>query len=91
MEKVLEHVEYQLTVSEIERDKFWFISLDISAVDDSIEIGLDDYMNSLKDIKDIRKTDWNEELTKLELNQYRTMTGTTSWLAYSAWPNSSYT
>jgi len=75
VEKVIRQVEQQLTVSKVEKDKFWFTGLDISAVKDGIEITMSDYVKSLEDVKDIRKADREEELSRLEMKEYRKMTG----------------
>ena len=83
VEEVLEIVDQQLTVSKVERDKFRFTGLSINVMEDGIEVDMDDYMNSLKDIKDIRKAERDEELTKLEMKEYRKVTGKISWLANS--------
>ena len=48
-------MDNELTVSKVKRDKFRFTELDISMVDDAIEVEMNDYMNSLKDIKEIGK------------------------------------
>ena len=52
---------------------------------------MEDYLESLEEIKDIRKADREEDLTKLELKEYRKMTGKLSWLANSTCPDLSYT
>ena len=39
----------------IEKDNFHFTGLDISTLDDSFEIGMTDYVDSLMDIQEIRK------------------------------------
>ena len=49
------------------------------------------YMQSLKDIKEIQKADRDEELWKLEMKEYRKMTGNIAWLANSTRPDLSYT
>ena len=50
-----------------------------------------DYVESIEEIKEIRKADREEDLTKLELKEYRKMTGKLSWLANSTHPDLSYT
>ena len=53
---------------------------------------MEDYTNSLEDIKEIRKVeDRNEPLTKLEMKEYRKMTGKIAWLANSTRPDLSFT
>ena len=58
---VLDIVDQQLPVSKVERGKFRFTCLDITAVKDGIEVEIDNYINSLKGIKDIRKADVDKE------------------------------
>ena len=52
---------------------------------------MEDYVDSLEDIKEIHKTDREDDLTKLELKEYRKMTGKLAWLANSIHPDLSYT
>ena len=75
IEKVISHVERELTVSKIEEDTFIFTGLDVKVVDDGIEISMEDYTQSLQDIKQIRKVENRHKLlTKLEMKEYRKMT-----------------
>ena len=61
-------------------------------VEDGIEVSMDDYADSLKDIKEIRKTeDRNELLTKLEMKEYCKITGKIAWLANSTRPDLCFT
>ena len=77
-----------MTVSKIKEDVFRFTGLDIKVVEDGIEILMDDYTQSIKDIKEIRKVeDQNEELYKLEMKMYRKMTRKIAWLANSTQPD----
>ena len=46
-----------------------------------------DYIESLEDIKKIKISDKDEELTKAELKVYRKMTSKLSWLANSTCPD----
>ena len=53
-----------IEISKIEDDVFCFTGLDIKVEEDSIRILIEDYTQSLKDIKDIMKVeDQNEELS----------------------------
>ena len=70
------YIGRELTMSKIEEDCFRFIGLKIKKVDDGIEVSMKDYADSFEDIKEIRKVeDRNEPLTKLEMKEYRKMTG----------------
>ena len=82
VKRVIDHIGRELTVSKIEEDCFRFAGLDIKKVDNGIKVSMEDYTNSLEDIKEIRKVeDQNEPLTKLEMKEYRKMTGKIAWLA----------
>ena len=52
---------------------------------------MEDYVDSLKDIKDIQKADRDNYLSKVDIKGYRKMTGKLSWLANSTCPDLSYT
>ena len=52
---------------------------------------MEDYLKSLKEITDIRKTDdRNEPLTKLEMKLYQKRTGKIAWLTNSMRPDLCY-
>ena len=77
-------VKEELTISKVEENVFHFTVLDERAVETGIEISMDEYSGSLKDILKVRKTDDRlEPLSKLEMKLYRKMTGKMSWLANS--------
>ena len=63
----------------------------MSAVNDGIEIEIEDYVDSLEEVKEICKADRDGNLTKAELKVFRKMTGKLSWLANSTHPDLSYT
>ena len=44
---------------------------------------IDDYVDSLTEVKEIRKVSGTEELTKLEMIEYRKVVGKFNWLAQS--------
>ena len=48
-------------------------------------------MDSVRDIKEIRKAEKDDNLTKQEIKEYRKVTGKLSWLANSTRPDLSYT
>ena len=60
-------------------------------IGDGIQILMEDYVQSLEDVSTVRKADHDAELTRLELKEYRKMTGKLSWLANSMRPDLSYT
>ena len=52
---------------------------------------MNDYMQSLEDIKDTRKADRDEELTRVEMKEYRKMAGKNIRLANNTRLDLSYT
>ena len=91
IKEVLETISRELTVSKIERDNFRYTGIDVSTMDNGIEVQMEDYVEILEKMKEIWNTDREEDLTKLELKEYRKMTGKLSWLANSTCPDISYT
>ena len=89
--EVIETVSQQLTVSKIERDNFLYTGIDVKTLDDGIEIEMKDYVDSLEEVKEIRKANRDDPLTRAELKVFRKMTGKLSWLANSTHPDLSYT
>ena len=71
IKEVLKTISRELTISKIERDNFRYTGTDILMVKDGIEIEMDDYVNGLKDIKEIRKVERDEDLTKNEIKEYQ--------------------
>ena len=79
-------------MSKIEEDCFRFTGIDIKKVDDDIEVSMKDYAESLEDIRDIGSVhDRKEPLTKLEMKEYRKITGKIGWLANNTRPDLSFT
>ena len=91
VKKILEIVGKELTISKIEKDKFRYIDIDVVTVEDGIEIEMEDYVDSLEEVKEIRKAERDEDLTRDELKVYKKMTGKLSWLANSTRPDLRYT
>ena len=56
IKEVLETVARELTVSKIEKDSFRYTGIDVTTVDDGIEIEMEDYVASLEEVKEIRKS-----------------------------------
>ena len=54
-------------------------------------MSMDDYVDSLQEVKEIRKAPGTEDLTKLEMKIYRKMIGKFNWLAQSTRPDLCYT
>ena len=60
-------------------------------VADRVEIEMEDYVDSLQEVKEIRKAERDEDLMKAEIKVYRKMTGKLGWSANSTRPDLSYT
>ena len=90
VKQIIEHIGRELTMSKIEEDCFRFTGLDIKKVYDGIEVSMKDYAESLEDIGEIRMADRDEPLTKLEMKEYRKMTGKIAWLANNTRPDLSF-
>merc|ERR1712002_1134368 len=83
-------IKGKFTVSKVEEDNFRFTGLDVKTKNDQIEISMEDYAESIKEIEEIRKASRDEKLTKAELKEYRKYTGKISWLAQGTRPDLSY-
>ena len=81
--EVIETVSRELTVSKIERDNFRYTGIDVKTVNDGIEVEMRDYVDSLEEVREIRKAVRDDPLTRAELKVFRKMTGKLSWLANS--------
>lgn len=91
IKEVLETISRELTKSKIERDNFRYNGMDISTVEDCIDIQMEDYVDSLVEIKKIQEADKDDDLIKVEMKEYRKITGKLSWLANSTHPDLSFT
>ena len=91
IKEILKAIEDELTISKVEKDNFRYTGQDISTAEDgSITIEMQDYVDSLDDIKEIPWEDNGEPLTKIEMKEHRKATGNISWLANSTRPDMSY-
>ena len=86
VEKVTKKVSAVLDVSKVEDDKFRYTGIDIKKVKDGIEISMDEYAESLEEIK-IREGRSDEGLTRYELKVFRKYIGKLNWLAASTKPD----
>ena len=91
VDEVIDTVSRDLTVSKIERENFRYTGIDVKTVEDGIEIEMQDYVDSLEEVTEIRKAVRDDPLTRAELKVFRKMTGKLSWLANSTRPDLSYT
>ena len=54
---ILKSVLEQMMISKVDIDKFRYVGLGVEATKKGIKISMQDYINSLEDVVDIRKTD----------------------------------
>ena len=78
---ILEKLGKTLTVSKVERSCFRFTGIDVKKTTNGIEISMEDYADSIEDIKEIRKVKKDVPLTKIELKSFRKYVGKLNWLA----------
>merc|ERR1712082_435631 len=88
---VINTVAQEITVSKIEGENFRYTGIDVKTVEDGVEIEMQDYVDSLDEVIEIRKADKDDPLTRAELKVYRKMTGKLIWVANSTRPDLSYT
>ena len=87
LEEVMKGIKTCMNVSKVEEDKFRFTGLDVERRTDGIVVSMNDYVDSLEEVKNIRKESGMTELTKLEMKQYRKYVGKLNWLAQSTRPD----
>ena len=75
LKETIEEIKTCMNVSKVEENNFRYTGLDVERCLDGITVSMDYYVDSLAQIKDIRKVSGTEDLTKLELKQYRKMVG----------------
>ena len=63
VEKVTKEISDNLDVSKVEDDKFKYTGIDIKKVENGIEISMDEYAESMEEIK-IREGKSDKELTR---------------------------
>ena len=73
--RIVKGIQERFIVSKVEEDKFSFTGLDVKAGNGKIEVLMEDYANSVEQIKEIMKADREDKLTKTELKEYRKYTG----------------
>merc|ERR1712243_485888 len=87
VERIVNGIREKFTVSKVEKDVFRFTGLDVKAENGRIEVSMEDYANLVEEIKEIRKADRDEKLTRAELKEYRKYTGKISWLSQGTRPD----
>ena len=83
---VTERIRTALDVSKVEDRSFRFTGIDVEQVDGSIVISMNDYANSLEEIK-IREDRSDESLSREEMKVLRKYVGKLNWLAANTRPD----
>ena len=91
IEKIVSGISRKFTVSKIERGKFRFTGLDVDVDKGKIGVSMEDYAESVEPLKEIRKANRDEKLTKIEMQEYRKYTGKISWLSQGTRPDLGFT
>ena len=87
IDPLIEKLESSLTVSKVERDRFRFTGIDVQTVADGIVTSMEDYAQSIEEIKEIRRDKKDSPLTKTEMKLYRKYVGKLNWLAENTRPD----
>ena len=66
VDQVLKVINEELTVSKVEEDVFRYTGIEVKKIEDRIVIQMKDYIESLEEVKEIRKADREDDLTKAE-------------------------
>ena len=88
---VIEVIETCKNVYKVKENNFRYTGLDVERHPGEISVSMDDYVNSLLEVKKIRKVSGALDFIKLEMIQYRKMAGKFNWLAQSTRPDLGYT
>ena len=87
LDELKKKIRKELNVSKVEKNKYRFTGIDIEKKKDGIVMSMEDYAESIEDIKEIRKEKKTEMLTKIENKLYRKYIGKISWLAENCRPD----
>ncbi len=87
LDELEEKIRKELNVSKVEKNKYRFTGIDIEKKKDGIVMSMEDYAESIEEIKEIRKEKKSEMLTKIENKLYRKYVGKISWLAENCRPD----
>ena len=63
VERIVNGIARKFTVSKVEKDVFRFTGLDVKAGNGKIEVLMEDYANSVEEMKEIRRADRAKKLT----------------------------
>ena len=86
VQRIVKGISEKFTVSKIERDRFRFTGLDVEATEGKIRISMEDYAESVEPLKEVRKANRSEKLSRIELQEYRKYAGKIQWLSQGTRP-----
>ena len=81
IDHILKKLNETLTVSKVECDSYRFTGIDVKRVREGIELSMEDYANSIKEIQEIRKVKKDKYFMDIELKLFMKYTGKIHWLA----------
>ena len=87
VDSLLMKLSSTLTVSKVERSTFRFTGIDVEKVSNGIVLSMEDYAQSIDEIKEIRRVKKDTPLTKSELKLFRKCVGKLNWLAENTRPD----
>ena len=87
VESITGLLKENFTISKVESSAFRFTGIDIVKTIEGIEVSMEDYAQSIEEIKEIRKAGNDESLTKTEYKVFRKYAGKIQWLAENVRPD----
>ena len=87
LDKLEKKIRKELNVSKVEKNKYRFTGIDIENKKDGIVMSMEDYAESIEEIKEIRKEKNTEMLMKIDNKLYSKYVGKISWLAENCRPD----
>ena len=87
LDELEKKIRKELNVSKVEKNKYRFTGIDIEKKKDGIVMSMEDYAESIEEIKETRKEKKTEMLMKIENKLYRKYVGKISWLAENCRPD----
>ena len=75
IDDIIKAITKELTVSKVEHESFRFTGIDVAKCEDGLVVSMEDYVESLYDIKDVRVGRHDNFLLPVENKLYRGFTG----------------
>ena len=87
VERITYLLKTNFTISKVESSAFRFTGIDLTKTEYGIEVSMEEYAQSIEEIKEIRKAKNDEALTKTEYRVFRKYAGKIQWLAENVRPD----